>query len=195
MTVNVDASRCIGCGMCAGGGAGRVSDPGAGVRGAGQPRTPAEEAGAFDAANGCPGQCHPGPEGMRKNRPPEHSSGRLFFIQSRFTRKSPRAAASARRCLSAARASSIPPMIWLDTRKPGRQVPAAVLLHRIAGPGALVQEGQKAGEPAAEAALKCLGVQTRRGPQAQHYPFGVPVQGWDAVALRQHGAWSRTPRI
>ena len=48
-------------------------------------------------------------------------------------------------------------------KAPGRQVPAAVLLHRIAGLGALVQEGQKAGEPAAEAALKCLGVQTRRG--------------------------------
>ncbi|CAN4042128.1 Arc-like DNA binding domain-containing protein, partial [Dysosmobacter welbionis] len=46
-------------------------------------------------------------------------------------------------------------------KAPGRQVPAAVLRHRIAGLGALVQEGQKAGEPAAEAALKCLGVQTR----------------------------------
>lgn len=78
MTVNVDASRCIGCGMCAAAVPavfqiqGRVSVVQA------QPRTPAEEAGAFDAANGCPGQCHPGPEGMRKNRPPEHSSGRLF---------------------------------------------------------------------------------------------------------------------
>ena len=54
MTVNVDASRCIGCGMCAAAVPavfqiqGRVSV----VRA--QPRTPAEEAGAFDAANGCP---------------------------------------------------------------------------------------------------------------------------------------------
>ena len=56
MTVNVDASRCIGCGMCAAAvpevfaivGQGRVSVVQA------QPRTPAEEAGAFDAANGCP---------------------------------------------------------------------------------------------------------------------------------------------
>ena len=54
MTVNVDASRCIGCGMCAAAVPavfqiqGRVSVVQA------QPRTPAEEAGAFDAANGCP---------------------------------------------------------------------------------------------------------------------------------------------
>ena len=50
MTVNVDASRCIGCGMCAAVFQiqGRVSVVQA------QPRTPAEEAGAFDAANGCP---------------------------------------------------------------------------------------------------------------------------------------------
>ena len=52
--VNVDASRCIGCGMCAAAVPavfqiqGRVSVVQA------QPRTPAEEAGAFDAANGCP---------------------------------------------------------------------------------------------------------------------------------------------
>ena len=50
MTVNVDASRCIGCGMCAAAVPavfqiqGRVSVVQA------QPRTPAEEAGAFDAA-------------------------------------------------------------------------------------------------------------------------------------------------
>ena len=50
MTVNVDASRCIGCGMCAAAVPavfqiqGRVSVVQA------QPRTPAEEAGA----NGCP---------------------------------------------------------------------------------------------------------------------------------------------
>ena len=54
MTVNVDASRCIGCGMCAAAVPavfqiqGRVSVVQA------QPRTPAAEAGAFDAANGCP---------------------------------------------------------------------------------------------------------------------------------------------
>ena len=54
MTVNVDASRCIGCGMCAAAVPavfqiqGRVSVVQA------QPRTLAEEAGAFDAANGCP---------------------------------------------------------------------------------------------------------------------------------------------
>ena len=52
MTVNVDASRCIGCGMWAVPAVfqiqGRVSVVQA------QPRTPAEEAGAFDAANGCP---------------------------------------------------------------------------------------------------------------------------------------------
>ena len=54
MTVNVDASRCIGCGMCAAAVPavfqiqGRVSVVQA------QPRTPAEAAGAFDAANGCP---------------------------------------------------------------------------------------------------------------------------------------------
>ena len=52
MTVNVDASRCIGCGMCAAAVPavfqiqGRVSVVQA------RPRTPAE--GAFDAANGCP---------------------------------------------------------------------------------------------------------------------------------------------
>ena len=39
-------------------------------------------------------------------------------IQSSLTRKSPRAAASARRCFSAVWASSSSPMIWLDTRKP-----------------------------------------------------------------------------
>ena len=49
-----EASRCIGCGMCAAAVPavfqiqGRVSVVQA------QPRTPAEEAGAFDAANGCP---------------------------------------------------------------------------------------------------------------------------------------------
>ena len=54
MTVSVDASRCIGCGMCAAAVPavfqiqGRVSVVQA------QPRTPAEEAGAFYAANGCP---------------------------------------------------------------------------------------------------------------------------------------------
>ena len=54
MMVSVDASRCIGCGMCAAAVPevfqirGRVSV----VRT--QPRTAAEEAGAFDAANGCP---------------------------------------------------------------------------------------------------------------------------------------------
>ena len=50
----VDGTRCIGCGMCAAavpavfGIRGRVSAVLA------QPRTAAEEAGAFDAANGCP---------------------------------------------------------------------------------------------------------------------------------------------
>ena len=49
MTVNVDASRCIGCGMCA------AAVPAVfQIQGRAQPRTPAEEAGAFDAANGCP---------------------------------------------------------------------------------------------------------------------------------------------
>ena len=54
MMVSVDASRCIGCGMCAAAVPevfqirGRVSV----VRA--QPRTAEEEAGAFDAANGCP---------------------------------------------------------------------------------------------------------------------------------------------
>ena len=43
MTVNVDASRCIGCGMCA-----------AAVPAVFQIQGRAEEAGAFDAANGCP---------------------------------------------------------------------------------------------------------------------------------------------
>ena len=54
MTVNVDAP-----GVSAAGCARRrcrpwFQSPGAGVRGAGPARTPAEEAGAFDAANGCP---------------------------------------------------------------------------------------------------------------------------------------------
>ena len=54
MTVSVDGTRCIGCGMCAAAVPevfqirGRVSV----VRA--QPRTAEEEAGAFDAANGCP---------------------------------------------------------------------------------------------------------------------------------------------
>ena len=61
----------------------------------------------------------PSGPGRHEKEPPAGAFQRAaFFIQSRFTRKSPRAAASARRCLSAARASSIPPMIWLDTRKP-----------------------------------------------------------------------------
>ena len=51
------------------------------------------------------------PEGAQERR----ASPALF---QRSTRKSPRAAASARRRLSWARASSIPPMIWLDTRNP-----------------------------------------------------------------------------
>ena len=52
--VVIDAAKCIGCGMCAAAVPavfqiqGRVSVVQA------QPRTPAEEAGAFDAANGCP---------------------------------------------------------------------------------------------------------------------------------------------
>ena len=54
MMVSVDASRCIGCGMCAAAVPavfqieGRVSVAQA------QPRTAAEETGAFNAANGCP---------------------------------------------------------------------------------------------------------------------------------------------
>ena len=54
MTVSVDETKCIGCGMCAAAVPavfrieGRVSVVQA------QPRTPAEEARAFDAANGCP---------------------------------------------------------------------------------------------------------------------------------------------
>ena len=54
MEVRVDDTRCIGCGMCAAAVPavfqiqGRVS---AVLR---QPRTAAEEQGAFDAANGCP---------------------------------------------------------------------------------------------------------------------------------------------
>ena len=54
MTVSVDVSRCIGCGMCAAAVPavfqiqGRVSTVQA------QPGTAAEERGAFDAANGCP---------------------------------------------------------------------------------------------------------------------------------------------
>ena len=102
MTVNVDASRCIGCGMCAAAVPavfqiqGRVSVVQA------QPRTPAEEAGAFDAANGCPVNAIRA--GRHEKEPPAGAFQRAaFFIQSRFTRKSPRAAASARRCLSAAR--------------------------------------------------------------------------------------------
>ena len=53
-TVSVDETRCIGCGMCAAAVPavfqiqGRVSVVQT------QPRTPADEAGAFDAANGCP---------------------------------------------------------------------------------------------------------------------------------------------
>lgn len=61
-----------------GGGAGRVSDPGAGVRGAGPAPDPGGGGGGLRRGQRLPGQCHPGPEGMRKNRPPEHSSGRLF---------------------------------------------------------------------------------------------------------------------
>lgn len=54
MTVQVDGTRCIGCGMCA------AAVPAVfGIRGRvstvlSQPRTAAEEARAFDAANGCP---------------------------------------------------------------------------------------------------------------------------------------------
>ena len=54
MMVSVDASRCIGCGMCAAAVPavfqieGRVSVVQA------QPRTAAAETGAFTAANGCP---------------------------------------------------------------------------------------------------------------------------------------------
>ena len=54
MMVSVDASRCIGCGMCAAAVPavfqieGRVSVVQA------QPRTAAEETGALNAANGCP---------------------------------------------------------------------------------------------------------------------------------------------
>ena len=54
MTVSVDETRCIGCGMCAAAVPavfqiqGRVSVVQT------QTRTPADEAGAFDAANGCP---------------------------------------------------------------------------------------------------------------------------------------------
>ena len=54
MTVQVDGARCIGCGMCA------AAVPAVfGIRGRvstvlSQPRTAAEEARAFDAANGCP---------------------------------------------------------------------------------------------------------------------------------------------
>lgn len=94
MTVNVDASRCIGCGMCAAAVPavfqiqGRVSVVQA------QPRTPAEEAGAFDAANGA--RSMPSGPGRHEKEPPAGAFQRAaFFIQSRFTRKSPRAAASA----------------------------------------------------------------------------------------------------
>ena len=44
-------------------------------------------------------------------------------------------------------------------------MPAAVLLHRIAGPGALVQEGQKAGEPAAKAYEKFVKELMENGDQ------------------------------
>ena len=54
MTVQVDGTRRIGCGMCAAAG-----PAGFGIRGRvstvlSQPRAAAEEARAFDAANGCP---------------------------------------------------------------------------------------------------------------------------------------------
>lgn len=101
-----------------GGGAGRVSDPGAGVRGAGPAPDPGGGGGGLRRGQRLPGSMPSGP-GRHEKEPPAGAFQRAaFFIQSRFTRKSPRAAASARRCLSAARASSIPPMIWLDTRKP-----------------------------------------------------------------------------
>ena len=54
MTVNVDASRCIGCGMCAAAVPAVFQIQGRGSVVQARPRTPAEEAGAFDAANGCP---------------------------------------------------------------------------------------------------------------------------------------------
>ena len=61
-----------------GGGAGRVSDPGAGVRGAGPAPDAGGGGGGLRRGQRLPGQRHPGPEGMRKNRPPEPSGGRLF---------------------------------------------------------------------------------------------------------------------
>ncbi len=64
-----------------GGGAGRVSDPGAGVRGAGPAPDAGGGGGGLRRGQRLPGQRHPGPEGMRKNRPPGPSGGRGFFFK------------------------------------------------------------------------------------------------------------------
>lgn len=54
MTVRVEKTRCIGCGMCAAAVPGVFRIEGRVSVVQAQPRTPAEEAGAFNAANGCP---------------------------------------------------------------------------------------------------------------------------------------------
>ena len=54
MEVRVDDTRCIGCGMCAAAVPGVFQIRGRVSTVQSQPRTAAEEGGAFDAANGCP---------------------------------------------------------------------------------------------------------------------------------------------
>ena len=64
-------------------------------------------------------------------------------------------------------------------------MPAAVLFHRVARPGALGQEGQEAVEAAAEAGFKFPGVQALHSAQTQHQPFRVPVQGRNPLTFRE----------
>lgn len=66
-------------------------------------------------------------------------------------------------------------------------MPAAVLFHRVARPAALVQEGQKAVEAAAEAGFKFPGVQALHGAQTQHQPFRIAVQGRNPFTFGKQG--------
>ena len=116
MTITVDAKRCIGCGMCAAAVPGVFAVEGGVSVVKSQPEG-AQARRAFDAANGCPVNAIRIKRGAETSKRGRRKCVSPALFQS-STRKSPRAAASARRRLSWARASSMPPMIWLDTRNP-----------------------------------------------------------------------------
>lgn len=116
------------------------------------------------------------------------------FSQSRWTRKSPRgggfrtAALFLRQSVQHTADDAVGYQEAL-----GGQMPAAVLFHRVARPAALVQEGQKAVEAAAEAGFKFPGVQTLHGAQTQHQPFRIAVQGRNPFTFGKQGMWCFTP--